>query len=40
MVNRGPDLRPVPWLAESWDVNDDATKWTFKLRKDVVFHSG
>ena len=20
LVNRGPDLKPVPWLAESWDV--------------------
>ncbi len=40
MVNRGPDLRPVPWLATGWDVNDDATEWTFELRKGVTFHSG
>ena len=27
-------------LAESWEGSDSATKWTFKLRKDVVFHNG
>ncbi len=27
-------------LAESWDASDDATVWTFKLRKDVTFHNG
>jgi len=27
-------------LAEGWDVSDDATVWTFKLRKGVEFHNG
>ncbi|GAB3239375.1 ABC transporter substrate-binding protein [Kineosporia babensis] len=30
----------VPWLAESWEVNDDATSYTFKLRDDVTFSDG
>jgi len=31
---------PVPHLAESWQVNDTANEWAFKLRDDVKFHNG
>jgi peptide/nickel transport system substrate-binding protein len=40
LVNPGPDLLPVPHLAESWEFNADATKWVFRLRKGVQFHNG
>jgi peptide/nickel transport system substrate-binding protein len=30
----------VPMLAESWEVNDDETVYTFTLRDDVAFQSG
>lgn len=33
------DLKPMPWLAESWEQVDELT-WKFNLRKDVKFHNG
>ena len=30
----------VPWLAESWEVSDDATAFTFTLRDGVTFSDG
>ncbi|GAB4375258.1 MAG: ABC transporter substrate-binding protein [Salibacteraceae bacterium] len=32
------DLSVQPSLAESWEVNDDATVWTFNIRQGVYFH--
>ena len=26
-------LEPIPGLAESWEANENATEWTFRLRK-------
>jgi peptide/nickel transport system substrate-binding protein len=38
----GPDIVPLSKVtgdaAESFEVNADATQWTFKLRKDMKFH--
>ncbi|MCS6819953.1 MAG: ABC transporter substrate-binding protein [Chitinophagales bacterium] len=33
------DLSIEPALAESWQVNDSATRFTFKIRKGVFFHN-
>jgi oligopeptide transport system substrate-binding protein len=34
------DLNLIPDLAESWDVNDDGTIYTFHLRENARFHNG
>lgn len=33
------DLSILPAIAESWTKSDDATVWTFKIRKGVKFHN-
>lgn len=34
------DFNFVPELAESWEISDDATQYTFNLRQDVKWHDG
>jgi peptide/nickel transport system substrate-binding protein len=34
------ELKPRPYLAESMDVSDDATTFTFTLREGTTFHDG
>ncbi|GEM_PF-97921 len=40
LINRDFDGSFKPNLAESWTVSPDGLTYTFKLRKDVKFHSG
>ncbi|MFK4087008.1 ABC transporter substrate-binding protein [Kribbella sp. NPDC020789] len=39
LVELGPDLRPVPRLAEKWEHDGKAITWRFSLR-DATFHDG
>jgi peptide/nickel transport system substrate-binding protein len=40
LVQFAADGSVVPLLAESWDVSDDGTVYTFHLRRGVRFHDG
>ncbi|MGI5423580.1 ABC transporter substrate-binding protein [Streptomyces sp. CA-179760] len=40
LVRIGADGEPAPDLAESWEPDDAARTWTFRLRKGVTFHDG
>lgn len=39
LVSLDPDLRLIPWLAESWE-NPSTTVWRFHIRQGVRFHDG
>lgn len=40
LVGQAEDNRFTPWLAESWEINDDNKEYVFHLRKDVTFSDG
>lgn len=40
LLRADASLRPMPYLAESWEINDDSTQVVFRLRQDVSWHDG
>ena len=40
LVDFDSNFQLIPRLATSWESNEDATEWTFKLREGVKFHDG
>lgn len=41
LTHQNPETLEVePWIAESWKINDDATKYVFTLREGVTFSDG
>ncbi|MBD0337924.1 MAG: peptide ABC transporter substrate-binding protein [Thermoleophilia bacterium] len=40
LVKLDDDLEPVPTAAESWEVSDDGTTYTFTLRDDLAWTNG
>lgn len=40
LVAYDDEFTPVPRLARSWEINDDTTAITFRLRDDIFWHDG
>ena len=40
LLAKGPDGKPRPLLAQSWEISDDGLEWTLRLRPGARFHSG
>ena len=40
LVSLDPNLQIIPDIAESWTVSPDGLVYTFKLRRDALFHDG
>ena len=40
LISRNQDGSYAPWLAQSWSITDDGTRYTFNLRTDVHFTDG
>ena len=40
LVRFDQKMNPVPWLAESWKMNDDRLTWIFKISDKAVFSNG
>ncbi len=40
LVSFDTSLNLIPDIAESWNISEDAKTYTFKIRKNAVFHSG
>ncbi|HZD06077.1 MAG TPA: ABC transporter substrate-binding protein, partial [Longimicrobiales bacterium] len=40
LIRYDEELMPEPWLARSWELADDTSSITFRLRDDVFWHDG
>src|SRR5258708_25889470 len=38
--DRDANFKPIPWLAQKWDMADGGKTWTFTLRDGIKFSDG
>ncbi len=40
LVRMDKDFKPVPCIAEDWEISEDGTEYTFYIKEGVKFHNG
>ena len=40
LITKDKDNKPVPCLAQSWEMQENGKVWIFHLRKNIFFHNG
>jgi len=40
LVEYDENWQPIPWVAESWETNEDKSEWTFHIRDGLAFSDG
>ena len=40
LIYPDPEKKYIPWVAESWKISPDGLRYTFKLKKGILFHDG
>ena len=40
LIRMDENFKPVPCVAENWEISEDGLEYTFKIKKGIKFHNG